>query len=612
VATDKYKKELDERLQWLESGLGRVSLGLGAINLKNMKPKSVIANTIDVSTLQSVQTNTGDLSVTGTLTMTTNGVFKAGKTAWNTGTGWWMDYNGGTPRFSIGNSSTANLSWDGSALTISGSVSATTGTIGGWTITATELQSNGGAGKYVGMSSAGGTVPAFFAGYDNVSHADDKFKVTQAGDITAVSGTIAGWTFAAPVAGVAEFKSGSGGNTVGLRSGLSGTNITIYAGSATPSSAPFRVAANGDLFASSATISGSITATAVSAATGSLSTLNIDGVMTISSTGAIKTSGGSYGATGVYMDFNASSPRFSLGSGITFSGTTLSVNRITATDGSIGGWTITSTTISGGSVTIDSGGIIYSGTKSTYASTTAGFWIGYDSGTPKLNLGASAAYLKWDGSALTIRGQLNWGSSGQHYVDSSTMHFDVPASGATSSIEWRNGAGSTYYTIATHNRTATKNQLVVFSYGSDTTRYGAVRIQGGNSTDDNSAQITSANSSGTECSVLASELLGIYIDNGRTGTGGGAQIVNRLGGTGGDEKWKVLNSSSGVLFQINSAGAAYFKSTAGGTELTVPIHTGVTCSGALPSPTKFMKVYDESGGTAYYIPIFTSYNAWAA
>jgi len=74
------------------------------------------------------------------------------------------------------------------------------------------------------------------------------------GTVTAALGSIGGWTLSA-----SSLIAGSGANTVGLDSG--GTNPAIYAGSATPGSAPFRVTNAGALTATSATITGSIGAT---------------------------------------------------------------------------------------------------------------------------------------------------------------------------------------------------------------------------------------------------------------------------------------------------------------------------------------------------------------
>jgi hypothetical protein len=51
------------------------------------------------------------------------GTIKAGKTAWNTGTGWLLEFNGGTPRFDIGNPAGNKLQWDGTNLTVAGTIS---------------------------------------------------------------------------------------------------------------------------------------------------------------------------------------------------------------------------------------------------------------------------------------------------------------------------------------------------------------------------------------------------------------------------------------------------------------------------------------------------------
>lgn len=69
----------------------------------------------------------GNLSLVGNLTMGTSGVFKSGATAFATATGIWMDFNGGTPRMRVGNPAGDQVSWDGSTLTITGTVTITGG-----------------------------------------------------------------------------------------------------------------------------------------------------------------------------------------------------------------------------------------------------------------------------------------------------------------------------------------------------------------------------------------------------------------------------------------------------------------------------------------------------
>jgi hypothetical protein len=75
------------------------------------------------------------------------------------------------------------------------------------------------------------------------------FRVTKAGAVTATSGAIGGWTL-----GATSLTAGSAGTTVGVDSG--GTNPAFYAGSATPGSAPFRVTNAGVVTASDLTVTG--------------------------------------------------------------------------------------------------------------------------------------------------------------------------------------------------------------------------------------------------------------------------------------------------------------------------------------------------------------------
>lgn len=97
------------------------------------------------------------------------------------------------------------------------------------------------------------------------------------GSVTASSGTIGGWNI-----GATALTAGSGSSTVGLDTG--GTNPAIYAGSATPGSAPFRVTQAGALTASNATITGAITANSGS----------IDGFLTIGTSGGIYQGSGTF------------------------------------------------------------------------------------------------------------------------------------------------------------------------------------------------------------------------------------------------------------------------------------------------------------------------------
>jgi hypothetical protein len=62
------------------------------------------------------------LSVESELSVGTSGVLRSGKTAFNTGTGWYLDFNGGTPRFDLGDPSGNNLQWNGTSLSVTGTI----------------------------------------------------------------------------------------------------------------------------------------------------------------------------------------------------------------------------------------------------------------------------------------------------------------------------------------------------------------------------------------------------------------------------------------------------------------------------------------------------------
>lgn len=60
----------------------------------------------------------GNLSIVGDLAVGTAGVIRSGATAYGSGTGYWLAYNGGTPQLRVGTTSGNRLAWDGTDLTL--------------------------------------------------------------------------------------------------------------------------------------------------------------------------------------------------------------------------------------------------------------------------------------------------------------------------------------------------------------------------------------------------------------------------------------------------------------------------------------------------------------
>lgn len=67
-------------------------------------------------------------------------IVRQGQTGFDSGTGFWLGNDGGTPRFSIGNSGANKLTWDGSSLNITGSINMTN-SVQSWTPTWTGFSS---------------------------------------------------------------------------------------------------------------------------------------------------------------------------------------------------------------------------------------------------------------------------------------------------------------------------------------------------------------------------------------------------------------------------------------------------------------------------------------
>lgn len=218
--------------------------------------------------------------------------------------------------------------------------------------------------------------------------ANSPFKVTNAGVLTATSGTIGGWTI-----GAHALTSNNG--KAGIHDNADSYTYAFWAGNATPSSAGFYVTHAGVLNATGATISGTITATSgsftgtVTATSGSFtgtitSTDGSIGGFTISS-GSLYTNnknsistdvaGVFIGSTGIALGknnvFNVTNAGAVTMSNCTITGGSISIKEGTTetfkvtTTGSV---TMSKCTITGGTMTIKN-----SNNKTTFSVTNAGY-----------------------------------------------------------------------------------------------------------------------------------------------------------------------------------------------------------------------------------------------
>lgn len=193
-----------------------------------------------------------------------------------------------------------------------------------------------------------------------------KFSVTNKGYLTSVSGTIGGWTIA---------DTTLTGNKTGLATTTNDTDVAIWAGNATAGSAAFRVTQGGKLYASGAEISGSSTFSGTMSAncitSGTLSANYISGGSIDASNVTITNLNASNISTGTMSASKISGGTLTLGGNNNGNGTISIKNAsnteigkwnnagITATAGTIGGWSIADKRLSSGSgtntVALDSG-----------------------------------------------------------------------------------------------------------------------------------------------------------------------------------------------------------------------------------------------------------------
>lgn len=165
---------------------------------------------------------------------------------------------------SDGSFQSPNLSWDSNGnliakhATLSGKITATNGSIAGWTITSKKMYTTG-SGKYTGIGKYGSAYAFWTGATSNDNGNSAVFKVSHTGKLTATDADITG-TITATNGKIGRYDitstylmTNSGSNASGI-----GGNQAFWAGAEDSNSAPFRVGYDGVLWAENAAIRGSI------------------------------------------------------------------------------------------------------------------------------------------------------------------------------------------------------------------------------------------------------------------------------------------------------------------------------------------------------------------
>ena len=495
------------------------NIAAGVITSTEIASNTIVANNILAGEITTVEMASA-LTWTQDMEISTGGQLYSGQTAWDTGTGFWLEYNAGVPRFSIGNSAANKLTWNGSTLTIVGNVSGDlsagdlTGTVaigaqdiatqswnynGAFTVldadtvqwAASSLNMADGTNYSIGAGNTGNmtgttwvyfdadvstiafqttSTPANVVGANKVPIAVCQNGTTEArfirfggrlemninagnieagsitaneitagtitGDeinavfnlsgnnVTADTGTIGGWTLGANTlsSGSMTFNSSTqriliGSATsatagVGVMLGLDNSVYNFRAGDP----AGDQIYWNG----STLSITGNITADSGSIGGWTLTSTTIEdaaGVVGMSSavTGGDDIRFWAGDATPASAEFRVTEAGALTATSATITGT------VTATAGAIGGWTLASGSLSSGNVRIESTDErIEMGSGVTGPTTGTGIWMGNNGGTYEFRAGdPSNDYIHWDGSTLTLVGDLSITNSNNSFTAAS-------------------------------------------------------------------------------------------------------------------------------------------------------------------------------------------------
>lgn len=261
----------------------------------------------------------GSSEYNGNLQIGRDGNIFANVNGYDDGIGFFLGWSDTTYKFFIGDSAGNKLTWDGTTLSVTGTITVIAGSIAGLTITATALTATAGGNSTIVSSGA----TAFTAGPTG----SPTFTVTQAGVLTATSALIGSWTVGATtITGTGVTMSGTGDAYIAFGT-TPPTSPTVGTGVFINKTGLFGLSANTQNFSISA-VDGSITSikgtiSGFTITSSSLSIVSGGNTTTISS-----------GATS-FLSGPTGSPTFS----VTLAGA------LTSTSAIIGGWVVTATAI---------------------------------------------------------------------------------------------------------------------------------------------------------------------------------------------------------------------------------------------------------------------------
>ncbi len=147
------------------------SVSDGIVYIQNAKVTALSALSADMGAINA-----------GTIALATTGHIRAGQTAYNTGVGFFLGFDGATPKFSIGNPAGQYMAWDGTNLVYTGQLAAFSASIAGGGLNGAVANGRQSAGSRT-VTVVGGRAPLTYVwSLNNIR--DNQFSGTSTADMT--------------------------------------------------------------------------------------------------------------------------------------------------------------------------------------------------------------------------------------------------------------------------------------------------------------------------------------------------------------------------------------------------------------------------------------------
>lgn len=103
------------------STITATEIASNAITSDKINAGAVTAGKISVTNLAAINADMGNITA-GTIVLPSAGFIRSGQTAYNSGTGFYIGNDSGTPKLSLGNSTGKRITWDGTDFTVAGGI----------------------------------------------------------------------------------------------------------------------------------------------------------------------------------------------------------------------------------------------------------------------------------------------------------------------------------------------------------------------------------------------------------------------------------------------------------------------------------------------------------